>query len=235
MQLKIKEGSENYACTVVKLPVKQKVEGLDNLVKVTIFGNDVLTKKDAPEDELYLFFPAECAISKEYLSNNNEFRETTLNKDRAQKGYFEPTGRVKAVKFKGVISTGYIAPIDTLVGLLSVAEVENLRAGDEFTDIDGMNICQKYKIQHIHSSTPNTESRFNKKLKRFNKLVPNQFRFHESTSHLAKNLHHFHPEDIIVITDKFHGTSGVFSNILIKRELNFVEKFCIFLRKYAEN
>lgn len=27
MQLKIKEGSENYACTVVKLPVKQKVEG----------------------------------------------------------------------------------------------------------------------------------------------------------------------------------------------------------------
>lgn len=224
MQLEIKKGSENYACSIVKLPVKQKVEGLDNLVKVTIFGNDVLTQKSAPEDELYLFFPAECAISKEYLFKNNEFREVQLNEDKTKKGYFEPSGRVKAVKFKGVISTGYLAPIDTLVGLLSVAEVENLREGDEFTDIDGTSICEKYVIKHMHSSTPNTESRFNKKLKRFNKLVPNQFRFHESTSHLAKNLHHLHPEDIIVITDKWHGTSAVFSNLLIKAELNWKEK-----------
>lgn len=232
MQLEIKKGSENYACSIVKLPVKQKVEGLDNLVKVTIFGNDVLTQKSAPEDELYLFFPAECAISKEYLFKNNEFREVQLNEDKTKKGYFEPSGRVKAVKFKGVISTGYLAPVDTLVGLLSVAEVENLREGDEFTDIDGTSICEKYVIKHMHSTTPNTESRFNKKLKRFNKLVPNQFRFHETTSHLAKNLHHFHPEDIIVITDKWHGTSAVFSNLLIKAELNWKEKLARAIWKF---
>lgn len=114
MKLTIRDDSKNYACTVVKLPVKQKVEGLDNLVKVTVFGNDVLTKKDADETQLYLFFPAECAISQDYLSVNNEFRNTNLNKDTTQKGYFEDNGRVKAIKFKGVISTGYLAPITTL-------------------------------------------------------------------------------------------------------------------------
>src|SRR5688572_19340293 len=98
MKLSIREDSSNYTCTVVKLPPKQKVEGLDRLVKVTVFGNDVLTQKDADENQLYLFFPAECAISKEYLKFNNEYREPTLNDDHSKTGYFEPTGRVKAIK-----------------------------------------------------------------------------------------------------------------------------------------
>lgn len=223
MQLEIKKGSENYACSIVKLPVKQKVEGLDNLVKVTIFGNDILTQKSAPEDELYLFFPAECAISKEYLFRNNEFREVQLNEDKSKKGYFEPSGRVKAVKFKGVISTGYLAPIDTLVGLLSVAEVENLREGDEFTDIDGTSICEKYVIKHMQSSTPGEP-----KDKSFNKLsshlIRNQFRLHQETSHLAKNLHHLHPEDIIVITDKWHGSSVILAKVLVKKQLTWYQR-----------
>lgn len=60
MKLTIREDSTNYAATVVNLPVKQKVEGLDNLVKVTIFGNDCLITKDSDESILYLFFPSGC-------------------------------------------------------------------------------------------------------------------------------------------------------------------------------
>lgn len=229
MQLKIKEGSENYACTVVKLPVKQPVEGLDKLVKVTVFGNDVLTQKTANEDELYLFFPAECQISKEYLYWNWEFREPTLNQGNNKGGYFEPNCRVKAIKFKGVISTGYLAPVSTL-RFLNI-EPYHLKEGDEFTDIDGVNICKKYKIVHQHPTAgQSAESRYNKKLKRFNKLVKNQFRFHVDTSQLAKNLHMFHPEDIIVITDKWHGTSAVFANLLINKELTWKEKLAKWLK-----
>lgn len=233
MNLSIREDSRNYAVTVVKLPPKQTVPGLDKLVKVTVFGNDVLTQKDADENQLYLFFPAECAISTEYLSNNNEFRESTLNKDHSQTGYFEPVGRVKAIKFKGVISTGYLAPLSTLSYIDRAKNLGSLKQGDEFTDIEGYEICKKYIPKHIHTQGQggNKESRHNKKLKRFDKLVPNQFRFHQHTSHLAKNLHLFNPDDIIVITDKFHGTSAVFSNILIKRKLNFLEKVCVFLHK----
>ena len=227
MKLEILEDHRNYCVTVVKLPPKQEVTGLDKLCKVTVFGNDVLTKKDAAEEQLYLFFPAECQISAEYLSPNNEFRESTLNKDRSQKGYFEPSGRVKAIKFKGVISTGYLAPLDTLLPLV---DVKGFKVGDEFNTINGHVISKKYKIVHQHSTAgQQKESRFNKKLKRFSKLIANQFRFHISTSHLAKNLHMFQPEDIICITDKWHGTSGVFSNVLINKQLTWKEKFAKWL------
>lgn len=223
MKLEKIEGSENYCVTVVKLPPKQRVEGLDNLVKVTVFGNDVLTKKDANEEQLYLFLPAECQISSEYLSANNEFRNSALNKDQSKKGYFEENCRVKTIKFKGVISTGYLAPLSTLEPLV---EIKSFKEGDEFNSINGHVLCKKYKI--VHQPTAGTkESRFNKKLKRFSKLVPNQFRFHVSTSHLAKNLHLFQPEDIICITDKWHGTSAVFSNVLVKKQLTWKDKLAV--------
>jgi hypothetical protein len=226
----------------VKLPPKQAVVGLDNLVKVTVFGNDVLTKKDADEDQLYLFFPAECVISAEYLSKNNEFRNNILNGDTNQRGYFEENGRVKAIKFKGVISTGYLAPLSTLrefytkrngVGIVTANDenyynVSQLKVGDEFTTIDGVDICKKYIPKHIYTpGQGGKESRHNKKLKRFDKLVPNQFRFHQNTSHLAKNLHLFNPDDIIIITDKWHGTSAVFSNVLVNVDLGWYERIIL--------
>ncbi len=223
MKLEVIEGHENYVCTVVKLPAKQPVPGLDKLVKVTVFGNDVLTQKDTDENQLYLFFPAECAINVEYLKVNNEFRDSTLNRLPESKGYFEPHGRVKSIKFKGVISTGYLAPIQTLLPLLEQSSINSLKVGNEFNTINGHVLCKKYKPVHQHATTAK-ESRFNKKLKRFSKLVKDQFRFHISTSHLAKNLHLFQPEDIIVLTDKWHGTSGVFANVLVNKQLTWKEK-----------
>ncbi len=227
MKLTIREDSKNYACTVVKLPPKQKVEGLDRLVKVTVFGNDILTQKDADEEQLYLFFPAECRISQEYLSLNNEFRHTNLNSnDKAKPGFFEDTGRVKAIKFKGIISTGYMAPVNTLEEWYDSTD---FKEGMEFTDIDGVNICKKYKIVHQQGAASG-ESRFNKKLKKFDKLVPNQFRFHIDTNPLARNLHHFaNPRDIVCITDKWHGTSTVFSNVLINKKLDWKHKIAKWL------
>lgn len=228
MKLEINEKSRNYACTVVKLPPKQKVDGLDNLVKVTIFGNDILTQKNTDENKLYLFFPAESRLSASYLSLNNEYRHPELNLNREKKGFFEDSSRVKAIKFKGVISTGYIAPVDSLYGWCE--GFDKLKEGDEFTHIDGKALCEKYVIKHVHSEgNGEGESKHNKKLKRFDKLVPNQFRFHDNTAQLAKNLHLFKPEDIICITDKFHGTSAVFANVLINKELDWKHRIAKFL------
>lgn len=221
MKLTIREDSKNYTCTVVKLPPKQAVQGLDRLVKVTVFGNDVLTKKATDENTLYLFFPAECAISSEYLSKNNEFRESTLNKDHTQTGYFESSGRVKAIKFKGIISTGYLTPLETL---LPLCDIDSFKVGDEFTTINGNDLCKKYIPKHLHTQGGGGQSKQQKKLKRFDKLIPNQFRLHNDTAHLARNLHMFSPDDIILISDKWHGTSAVFSNILINKELTVKER-----------
>jgi len=225
MKMTIREDSVNYACQVIKLPTKQKVEGLDNLVRVTVFGNDCLIGKDSPEEELYLFFPAECSISPLFLYENNLYRHSDYNKDKTKKGFFEDTGRVKSIKFKGIISTGFVIPVSSLDNVVSVSFSS---AGEEFTDIDGINICKKYKIVRLQGNGDSKESRHNKKLKAFDKLIPNQFRFHNDTSHFAKNVHHFKPNDLIVITDKWHGTSAVFANVLIKKKLNLKEKVAKF-------
>jgi len=105
MELKIYKGSENYTCQVIKLPAKVAVKGLDNLVEVNYQGNSCLISKDSPENQLYLFFPAECQISHDFLSSNNLYRHSELNNNKEAKGFFEDNRRVKTIKFKGVVST----------------------------------------------------------------------------------------------------------------------------------
>jgi hypothetical protein len=219
MGLKKLEGHENYVCTVIDLPLKQKVEGLDNLVKVTVFGNDCLVGKESSESNLYLFFPCESVIAKEFLYQNNLYRDPLLNINQTRKGFFEQSGRVKTIRFKGIISTGFV------ISVLSLHSLSNLvlRSGAEFNVIGDLELCKKYRPARVQVAT-SKESRFNKKLSKFDRLVPNQFRFHQTTTQLAKSLPLFDPNDIIVITDKWHGTSAVYANVLVKKQLNLLER-----------
>ena len=231
MKLTVYDHSVNYTCTVIKLPVKQKVEGLDNLVRVEVFGNSCLIGKDSDPDDLYLFFPAESCLSAEFLSKNNLYRECQLNVDVSKKGFFDQSGRVKAVKFKGVISSGFVIPVASLIELFSFGDTHYIqsaiKAGDDFNEIDGVEICRKYVSKGsatpaLPGSKADRENKVNNALKDL--LIPNQFRFHSDTTHLAKNLHAFTHDDIILISDKWHGSSCILSKVLINKKLNWFQK-----------
>jgi len=224
MVLQIYNHSKNYTATVVKLPVKEKVDGLDNLVRTSIFGYDCLIDKNTDENDLYLFFPSETKLSSEFLSKNSLYRDATLNKNPEKKGFFDNNGRVKAIKFRGFISTGYLASIKSLDGIVNY---DKIKVGDEFNSIDGIEICRKNKKVY-QNSNEEKKSKANKKLERFDKLIPNQFRFHVDTHHFGKHLHLFDNDNLIIsVTDKWHGTSGVFSNVLVNKELRWYEKLLI--------
>lgn len=231
MNTKIYDHSANYTATIVKLPVKQKIEGLDNLVKVDIFGNSCLISKDSDPEDLYVYFPAESCLSKDFLSKNNLYRESQLNYNTEEKGFFELNGRVKAIKLRGVISTGFVTPISSLMPLFSEGDVHyvvsQLREGLEFNEIEGVEICRKYVPKGSSESNPSVkadkQTKTNNKLKDL--LVPNQFRFHSETSHLAKHLNSFKDgSQVIVITDKWHGSSCILSKVLIHKDLKWYEK-----------
>lgn len=225
--MKILKGSENYTCMVVKLPPLEDVPGLDNLKRVKVLGeHDCLVGKDTDVTKLHLFFPAECKINPIFLRSNNLYRETTENEDKTQKGFFEPTGRVKALKFKGVISTGFVIPFQSLYEAGFETGPRSLKEGDEFNELEGVILCDKYKVTRMQGAPGSKkESPSQKRLERFDRLVPEQFRFHvASTPQLAKNIHVLSPSDFIVITDKWHGTSSVFANVLIRRQLKWYEK-----------
>lgn len=201
MKLEIKKGSENYCGSIVKLPYLQSVEGFDNLKMVTVFGNNCLVPKTYQQGELYIYFPFASVLSRDFLHYNNLYRDNTKNSDNTKKGYFSDSGKIKAEKMKGVISSCIVLPISSL-NYLNILLTFN--EGDEFTHIDGVEICKKFKIQNAsvgkqeRTSTGKVENKFDK-------LVPNQFRFHESTAHFMKCISHFDLYDVISITDKLHG------------------------------
>lgn len=226
--LEIYEKSKNYAVQVIKLPSMQRVEGLDNLMKVNVQGNDCLIGKDSNPDELYLFFPSECQINHDFLSLNNLYRHSELNEDKTQKGFFEDNRRVKTVKFRGVISSGFVIPLTSILVLALTGHqreqwLKELKSGDEFNVINGCEICIKYikKVKIPGMSNPKTriiddivDS----------KLAPEHF----DTSHLLKNCHKLELHDTIANSIKLHGTSARYYNTLTKRKLSFLEKIAKF-------
>jgi hypothetical protein len=221
--LVVLDNSKNYTCQVIKLPVKHTVEGLDNLVKVTYQGNDCLISKDSNPDELYLFFPAECQIADWFLRDNNLYRHKEKNFDTTVGGFFEDNRRVKAVKFKGVISSGFVIPLRSLHSRFKVVE-ELPVLGDEFNTINGVEICCKYvnKTQkNRDASSP--KSRIVDSIVD-SKMAPE----HMDTEHLLKNVHKFDLNTHISVTYKLHGTSARFFNTLVKRKLTWLEKIAKF-------
>ncbi|HNC56713.1 MAG TPA: RNA ligase family protein [Leptospiraceae bacterium] len=220
MNKKIYEGSSNYTCTVVEIKNLTPIEGMNKILLTNIQGNNIVVSADTVVGEKGLFFPSECTISPLFLQYNNLFKHSHLNKDANKKGYFDDNGRVKALKLvKGtVISTGFYIPLNAL-DYLGKTELE---VGDEFNELNGNFICKKYIPKFITQAV--ARSKNDKLANKFAKLIPDQFRLHEDTAKLALNLHKFKPNDIIAITSKTHGTSAVFANVLINRELKWYEK-----------
>lgn len=231
MNLKIYDDSQNYTAQVIKLPVKQTVVGLDNLVRVTVFGNDCLIGKDSPEDELYLFFPSGTQLSEAFCKGNNLYRELQLNADPNEKGFFELNRRVKTIKFRGIISSGFVIPVSSLKNMFENgldkdwATPHLLSIGDNFNEYEFEEVCRKYFVPTSSQPGPKGDkiSKINNRLT--NLLVPNQFRFHVETNHLANNLDKLQAEDIVVITDKWHGSSCILSKVLISKKLTLWQKF----------
>jgi len=56
------------------------------------------------------------------------------------------------------------------------------------------------------------------------RIVENQFRLHFDTDNLRRNIHRVFPNDLISLSWKMHGSSAVFSNVLVERELPWYEK-----------
>lgn len=100
--------------------------------------------------------------------------------------------------------------------------------GEEFDTYDDTWICKKYIPKGSEKKTSNNTIRAKKKITEL--IVENQFRLHRDTEQFKKNLNRFNPEDIVSITYKLHGTSAVFSNVLVKRILNPFEKFLRFFK-----
>ena len=219
--------NQNYAATIVKLEHIIDLAGCDRIKGALIFGNQVIISKDAQVGDEGIFFPVECQLDHEFVSNNNLYRKPELgNIDTTKVGYFENNRRIKCAKFRGHKSEGMWLPLNSLwyltPGNKSDANllITDLRSGDTFDYIGTHKICEKYIPKSSNVGGVNK----GKKASLINSIVDGQWRFHFDTENLRKNIHKIYPHDIISISDKFHGTSLIAGKPLILRNLNWFEK-----------
>ncbi len=218
-----KPKNPNYAATVVALSNFVDLAGCDNIKAALIFGNSVIVAKNVKAGEVGIFFPVECQLDKEFLANNNLFRKPEFgNLDEKKKGFFEQHGRVKAVKFRGHKSEGFWIPISAL----AYTGVTELPGGTDFDRIGDHEICRKYVPKRNKEPGVGTGE---KKVSLESQIVENQFRFHDDTANLRRNIHLLDPKMYVSISDKWHGTSAVFANVKIKRELRWYERIARYL------
>lgn len=150
---------------------------------------------------------------------------------KAQVGFFNKQGRVRPIKLKGVYSNGFIAGIDAMVKFdadLANEDWENL-IGHQFNYVGDTELCWKYippvkeRPEHLGGNQKRWLKRM-KKLKRFDRIIPDTFEFHYETLKLVEHIDRVNPDDIVTITVKNHGTSIILANIPVNRNLSVWEK-----------
>lgn len=218
----------NYVATIVALRTFVDLPNCDNVKSAIIFGSSVIVAKDVKAGDVGLFFPPETQLSTEFIANNNLFRKHEYgNLDPSKAGFFEQQGRVKTMKFRGHKSEGFWIPFSSLNYLVHKVGIDDL----SFLDVEGTSfdfvgeheICRKYipkSLKHI-----DTKNKSKGKVARLeDSIVDGQFRFHFDTENLRRNVHKVMSTDLISISDKWHGTSAVYSKVLVKRKLGLFER-----------
>ncbi len=217
----------NYSATLVELKHFVDLPNCDNVKAAIIFGNSVIVSKDSEEGDIGLFFPVETQLSHEFLCYNDLYRKAEYgNVSGLPGGFFEQKGRVKAMKFRGHKSEGFFIPSASIEYALGSAKIDDLpEIGDSFDYIGKHEICRKYvvKTERVAGESKNQKP----KAKIADRIVENQFRLHYDTENLRRNAFKINPDDFISITDKWHGTSAVYSRVLTKRTLKWYEKLAL--------
>jgi len=208
--------NSNYCASVVEVKNTIPIDNCDNVVHTNIFGNLVIVSKDTNVGDVGLYFPPETQISNTFLSKNNLFRHSENNDNKEKKGFFEDSGRVRTVKFRGNSSVGFFIPINSLENAFDNVNSEYFKVGSEFDFVGKDILCKKYIVKVREARQQQKKSRKPKE----SKIIENQFRFHEDTKQLYKNIQKIKPNDIISVTYKQHGTSLISSRVLCKKKLN---------------
>lgn len=233
-----KNANVNYLAKIVKIDNfhKHSDPEVTKLKCCCIDGFNIITGIDS-EPGLYVYFPTACCINPKFLSYANLYRHGELNVDQTKTGMFDDNGRVKAIRLRGELSEGFIIPIVVLENwVMSTVNVElKVEEGTEFDSIehDGKTFWVNKKYIPKNTRTPGAPGSGNsgkgKQPKGLDKIIENQFRFHYDTVLIKKCPHVLHPSDLISITSKVHGTSGISTYVLCKQELNWKQKIARWL------
>jgi hypothetical protein len=208
---------ENNQAFIGELIHIQPIDGADRIVSasvsvdgVTPITNVVVGKETQEHDKIV------------YFDSNMCLNEETILKDYPELArYLGKHGRVKTIKLKGVYSDGLVVPVDKFERYDKSAPTWSL--GVSFTEISGTPICHKYVPPAPKVARTGSKTKKGKISK--SRMVPEVWHFHVDTEQFARNIDRIHPEDVISISRKIHGTSAICSYNLVWRKLSWRDRF----------
>lgn len=143
---------------------------------------------------------------------------------KSKVGFFNKHGRVKMITLRKCPSFGYLITIDSLAKAFpEVKDIDWQILADgpvEERDFDTINDVLFIKVYVPYVPPVNEratgEKKRNKRLKKFDRMIPGQFSFHYDTAPLNKNMYRIEPDDKVTISVKLHGTSFIAANIKVR-------------------
>ena len=213
-----KQGTSEYCIDVVKIGQVFPIENSDFLAYTKVFNDIIVVRKDqVHEGDLMFYASNECQLSKEFLSVNNMFRHGELNTDPNQTGFFEDTGRVRAIKLRGFRSSGFLFGLPEMQKFYPEFTKEEMK---QIVNVDfdtvGEKLLVKAYIPCTKTPHANNQIKQNTADKKYDRLVAGEFQFHYDTGMLQKEIFKIKPDDKVTITVKLHGTSAIFANVPVK-------------------
>ena len=231
-----KNANSNYLSKIVEIQSFHPHPDPDvsKLKCCTVDGYNIIVGIDEQPGR-FVYFPALSQINNNLLSYCNLYKHKELNSNPNETGMFEDNGRVKAIRLRGCISEGFLLPIIAFQNfILSVTNKEiACKVGTEFDSIKDGNkefwISKKYIVVKNLSNNISKESKYQKNVKKFNRVIDTQFRFHYDTTIIKKVPNAILPDDIIQISSKIHGTSGISAYVLCKQPLSIRQRIAKWL------
>ena len=143
-------------------------------------------------------------------------------------GFFNKHGRVRMLKLRGEYSMGFLTPVSSLVNTWpELADTDwGSLVGTSFDTVCGEEICHKYVPKTVVATNGDGQRHWRKamkKLKGFDRLVPDTFEFHYDTKQLGEHFDEIKPDDVVTVSVKVHGTSVIMANLPVNRQLSFWE------------
>lgn len=188
---------------ICKIKNISAIEGADRIVKAEMYGETVIVSKDNKEGDLGILFSIECQLSHEFCHHNNLYRNKDLNSNPEKSGYIEENRRVRPISLKGVKCSGFWIPVKSLDFTFTNSIIASYpKEGTQFTKINGVEICKKYVPPTKTQSTSGSK----KNKVNFKHNIPT-FKEHFQTNHFFKEPNPVKKGDLVIITEKLHGTS----------------------------
>ena len=228
--IKSTKANINYLAKVIDITNFLPHPNADRMKIAQVGGYKVCVGIDEPAGR-YVYFPVNSEINPNLLSYCNLYRHTEKNANTEKAGFFNDNGRVTAIKLRGFPSEGFLLPYEQLENF--IADTLNLKLSnvENNTDFDvavegnkELWICKKYIVVHHISQGQSNSNKRQKKIARFNKVIDTQFHFHYDTVRIQNDKWAIIPNNLISITEKIHGTSGISAYVLCKKKPTLINK-----------